>query len=84
MENRYTKLQAENLCTAFQFLKGKPIPAEYDPIFIHHLEVVQVGKNNFDVVLVSGFTTIPKFMWHEVRQVTNMYLMDYLKLKKIS
>ena len=82
-DKRFTKLQAINLCNTFQFLVGMELPYEYDPVYIHHLQVVQVSKGEFDVVLVSGFTTIPEYIWDDIRPVTNMYLMDFLKVKRI-
>ncbi len=82
-DKRFTKLQAINLFNSFQYLIGMELPYEYDPVYIHHLQVVQVSKGEFDVVLVSGFTTIPEYIWDDIRPVTNMYLMDYLNLMKI-
>ena len=82
-DKRFTQIQAINLCTAFQFLQGMSLPAECDPVYIHHLQVVEVTKGEFDVLLVSGYTTIPEYIWDDVRPVTNMFLMDFLKIKKI-
>lgn len=81
MKKRFTKIQAINLYNAFQFLIGMALPYEFDPVYIHHLEVVEVTKGEFDVVLVSGYETVPELMWDELRPITNVYLMDFLKRK---
>ena len=77
-EIRFTKAQADNLCASFQFLIGKPLPSEFDPVYIHHLEVVKIN-GSYDVVCVSGYETIPEPNWDDIRPVTNMFLLDYLK-----
>lgn len=77
-EIRFTKTQADNLCASFQFLIGENMPSEFDQVYIHNLEVVKIN-GSYDVVCVRGYTTIPEPNWDDVRPITNMYLMDYLK-----
>lgn len=82
-EIRFTKTQADNLCASFQFLIGEPLPSEFDQVYIHNLEVVKIN-GSYDVVCVSGYTTIPKPNWDDIRPVTNMFLLDYLNKVKIA
>ena len=86
MKNLYfTKSLAEMLCNDYQFLKGELVPHQFEPVFFKDVILVEINKDEYDVVLVSDVEPleISQDIKPDVQRLTSMRLLDYFDAYKV-
>lgn len=87
MRNLYfTKSLAETLCNDFQFLKNQIVPNQIKRIYFKDIIVVEINKDEYDVVLISDLDSIgiSHITKSELQGLIKMRLFDYFEAENIN